>query len=206
MRYNNKKDGKAIILIDAGYLSKLVKYFGNGKYLKYNLQTFAINICKKLGYWCEEICYYTAPPFQSSNPTEGEIKMKKGYDKAISDIKKAGFPPVNVREGRLQKVGDIYKQKGVDTLIAFDLLRYSQIKQHEAIVLVTADTDFVPIIKELKEMYPTKHFLAYFTDLTRKSSFSLSNELWKIFGNNVTSIEKQDLFLSDEDKKRKGIK
>ncbi|MDP2672339.1 MAG: NYN domain-containing protein [Nanoarchaeota archaeon] len=193
---NKESDGKAIVFIDAGYLSKISKYLGGGKYLRYNIQSFAVNICKKLGYWCEEICYYTAPPFQSHNPTKEEIDRKKGYDGTISKIKQSGFPPVRIREGRLQKIGNLYKQKGVDTIIAFDLLRYSQIKQHEAIVLITADTDFVPIIRELKEMYSTKLFLAYFTDLIRKSSFSLSNELWEVFDNNKIRIEKDDFFMN----------
>ena len=115
---------------------------------------------------------------------------------------KMGRPWVKIREGRLQKIGSFYKQKGVDTLIAFDLLRYSQIKEHEAIILVTADTDFVPIIKELKGMYPTKLFLAYFTDLTRKSSFSLSNELWEVFGNNKIRIERDDFFANNSSSKK----
>jgi len=54
----------------------------------------------------------------------------------------------------------------------------------------------VPIIKELEGMYPTKLFLAYFTDLNRKSSFSLSNELWKVFGDNKIKIEKDDFFMN----------
>ncbi|MDP3758100.1 MAG: hypothetical protein Q8Q86_00115, partial [Candidatus Daviesbacteria bacterium] len=74
---NKESDGKAIVFIDAGYLSKISKYLGGGKYLRYNIQSFAVNICKKLGYWCEEICYYTAPPFQSHNPTKEEIDRKK---------------------------------------------------------------------------------------------------------------------------------
>ena len=195
MKRDGRK-GKAIVLIDAGYLSQIAKYLGKGKHLKYNLQTFSVSICKKLGYWCEDICYYTAPPFQSHNPTKEEIDRKKGYDSAMSKIRKAGLPLVWIKEGRLQKIGNVYKQKGVDTRIAFDLLRYSQIKRHEAIILVTADTDFVPIIKELEGMYPTKLFLAYFTELSRKSSFSLSNELWEVFGDNKIKIEKDDFFMN----------
>jgi uncharacterized LabA/DUF88 family protein len=190
------RNRNAIVLIDAGYLSNIAKYLGKGKYLKYNIRTFAVSICKKVGYWCEDVCYYTAPPFQSNKPTREEIDRKRGYDVAMSKIKSNGLPLVWIKEGRLQKIGGVYKQKGVDTQIAFDLLRHSQIKNHEAIILVTADTDFVPIIKELQEMYPTKLFLAYFTDLIRKSSFSLSNELWEVFKNNKIIIEKEDFFLN----------
>ena len=42
---------------------------------------------------------------------------------------------------------------------------------------MTADTDFVPIIKEI--MKNKELTLIYFTDKKRKSAFSLSNHLWK---------------------------
>jgi hypothetical protein len=186
------------LLIDAGYLSKIAKHLGDGSYLKYKIQTFAVNITKKAGFWCEDIVYYTAPPFQSNNPSQDEILRKQGYDKTIEKMKKGGFPRVRIREGRIQKIDNNYTQKGVDTLLAFDLLRYAQLKEHETIILVTADTDFVPIIKELKQMYPTKLFLAFYTDLKRKSGFSLSNELWKIFEREYKiTIKKDDFFMQE---------
>jgi uncharacterized LabA/DUF88 family protein len=93
-------------------------------------------------------------------------------------------PPVIVREGRCQKIGNTYQQKGVDTLITIDLLRIPKKENIDEIILVSSDTDFVPIIEDLKED-EIKVILAYFTDKRRKSAFSLSNHLWKACKNKI---------------------
>lgn len=185
-------EGKAVIFIDGGYLSKVVKTLGGGKYFSYRIQTLAINLAQKLGFWCDEVVFYDSPPFQSNTPSQDERRRKEGYDKMVEKMRRGGMPVVKIREGRLQKINGVFKQKGVDTLITFDLLRYAQIRRYEAIILVSADSDFVPIIKELKIMYPTKLFLAFYTDLNRKSSFSRSNELWTAFEKNLIRIERSD--------------
>lgn len=43
----NRLPDDCIILIDGGFLSKLSKYFGGGKYLIYDLYNFAKNLASK---------------------------------------------------------------------------------------------------------------------------------------------------------------
>ena len=38
---------KTLVFIDAGFLSKLSKHFGNGNYLKFKIRNFVKNICIK---------------------------------------------------------------------------------------------------------------------------------------------------------------
>ena len=168
-----------ILLIDAGYLSHISKHFGKGKPLKYKIENFSVNLCKDLDINCKEIYFYVAPPFQSPKPTKEENKRKANYDKFISKLKKA-LPKIKVREGRLQKINNLFTQKGVDTLMTMDLLKIAQKKEVEGVVLITSDTDFVPIISDVRKNYGIKVILAYFTDRKRKSPFSLSNHLWKV--------------------------
>ena len=59
---------KTIVFIDGGFLSKLSKHFGEGKYIKHNIFTLSKVLSKKQDLFFEHIFYYTAPPFQSSNP------------------------------------------------------------------------------------------------------------------------------------------
>ena len=63
---------KTIIFIDAGFLSKLSKYFGRNKYLTYDLVDFSKNLAKKQNLECEHIYFYTASPFQSDFPIKEE--------------------------------------------------------------------------------------------------------------------------------------
>ena len=168
---------KAVFFIDGGYLSFISKYFGKGKPLKNRIEKFAQNIAKTRNLEIEEIYFYTAPPYQSSTPTEEENKRRANYDKFILKLKEAK-PKINIREGRVQKGEDGFQQKGVDTLLTMDLLKISQKKEIKNLVILTSDTDFVPIIQEIRKDFSVKVILAYFTDRKRKSAFSLSNHLW----------------------------
>ena len=166
----------ATLFIDAGYLSHISKHFGGGKPIKYKIENFAVNLCKDLSLDCKEIYFYVAPPFQSPKPTPDENKRKANYDKFISKLKGV-LPKINIREGRLQKIDNIFTQKGVDTLMTMDLLKIAQKKEVKTIVIITADTDFVPIINDIKKDHKIKVILAYFTDRKRGSDFSMSNHL-----------------------------
>jgi len=167
-----------VIFIDGGYLSFISKHLGEGKPLKFKIEKFAENLAKMNGLSCKEIYYYTAPPYQSASPTESENKRKRNYDKFIQKIGKLN-PKIHTREGRCQKDDKgCFHQKGVDTLLTMDLLKVSQKGDIKTIILLTADTDFVPIIKDIQKDYGMKVILAYFTDRKRKSAFSLSNHLW----------------------------
>ncbi|MFH1801401.1 MAG: NYN domain-containing protein [archaeon] len=89
-----------------------------------------------------------------------------------------------VREGRCQKIDKIYQQKGVDTLLTIDLSRIPKKEGIFDIIVLTSDTDFVPIINDLFED-GINVILAYFTDRKRKSGLSLSNYLWKACKNKI---------------------
>jgi len=169
-----------LVFIDDGFLSKLSKYFGDGKYLKFHRLDFAKKICKKEGLFCEKIFVYTAPPFQSDKPTKTEVERKEGYDKFVTSLNKEG---IVVREGRCQRLkidGDyIYSQKGVDILLAIDLLNISRdYPEVKKIILIASDRDFVPVISDL-EKRDIKIILYTYFEKGRKAAFSTSNHLIK---------------------------
>ena len=170
-----------IIFIDGGYLSFISRYFGRGKPFKYKIEVFANNLAKTKGFKFKKIYFYTAPPYQSPKPTFEKKKRKANYDKFILRLKEA---KIIVREGRCQKIDNTFQQKGVDTLMTMDLSRIPKKEGINQVIVLTSDTDFVPIIKDLSED-GIDVILAYFTDRKRKSGFSLSNHLWKACKNKI---------------------
>lgn len=167
---------QTIVFLDAGYVSALSKYFGEGKPLRVDLQDFAYVLSQDQNKKCIATYYYTAPPYQSTVPTEEERERKARYDKFIAKLKmKKAFM---IREGRCQKKQDgSYAQKGVDTLLVMDLMRLpidDPAVKH--IILVSSDTDFVPVLEALRKqgIHVT---LYHYTDRIRRSQFSLSNHL-----------------------------
>lgn len=167
---------KCAVYIDDGYLSKISKHFGGTDHLKIDYYKLANNMARDLRYWCIERNLYCAPPFQSDPPTQEESKRKSGYDKLVNVLR--NLPDFNVREGRLQKVDGEFHQKGVDTLLTMDLmkLKNNNKKIHTAILL-TCDTDFVPVINEIRRESGIKVILYYFSDFKRNSLFSMSDHL-----------------------------
>ena len=170
----------ALVFVDEAFLSKLSKHIGDGKYIKFDKILFAEKLANKEGLLCKQIFYYLAPPFQSGLSTKDEEKKKEGYDKFVQKLRENG---VVVREGRCQRLkvdGKFeYHQKGVDVLLAMDLTsipyKYPEIK---TVILISSDSDFVPVIKYLYECGLRTVLYTYY-EKKRNTSFSRSNHLIK---------------------------
>ena len=192
---------KTVIFIDAGFLSKLSKHFGDGKYLKNNIINLAKIFSKKERLECKHIFYYTAPPFQSSKPSKEENRRKESYDHFLMRLSQSKI--ITVREGRCQRIINKnkaeYHQKGVDTLLTMDLMNVPiKHKNIKKVILIACDSDFVPVIKNLDDL-GIKTILYIYFDRERDSSFSTSNELIQTVSKYV-SITKKDFedSLKDE--------
>ncbi len=159
----------ALVFIDNGYLKLILKEFKN---VKIDLKLLSFNLCKKLNFWCDSIYLYDAPPYQNPN-SKDDRKRKKNYDKFISKIR---VNDIIVKEGRCQKIGNEFHQKGVDTLLTMDLLSIPDEKNIPNIVIIACDTDFVPVLNKVREK-GFKVYLFHYNDYKRKSKFSMSNYL-----------------------------
>lgn len=169
-----------LVFIDSNFLSKVSEKFGNGKYLSYDLITFSDNLAGNQNLFCHQIYYYTAPPFQSSIPSKDEERKKDGYDRFINKLR---VRKVIIRGGRCQRLkidGRFeYHQKGVDILLAIDLMSVPIKFPHiEKIILIASDSDFVPTIKNLQEQ-GIKIILYTYYEKKRDTKFSRNNHLIK---------------------------
>ena len=169
---------KVLVFIDAGFLSKVSKRFGEGEYIKFKITDFVNNICSKGGYDCEKVFYYTAPPYHPNNPSKNEIYRKERYDFFKNLLVKDG---IVVREGRCQRLKidgrSVYRQKEVDSLMIIDMMSvlvdYPDIKK---VILVSSDSDFVPVIEKLSRKGVKTILYTYFSR-KRDVDFSWSNDL-----------------------------
>lgn len=187
-----------LVFIDAGFLSKLSKHFGGGKYLKHDLIKFSKLISSKQNLFCKKIFYYTAPPFQSETPSFLEKKRKDNYDRFISALTKQSI--ITIREGRCQrlkinnKFG--YNQKGVNNLMIIDLFHivndFPKIKE---IILIASDSDFVPVINDLSKR-GIKTILYTYYEKGRSAKLSTSNYLIKSVSKYI-QLTKQDFLNSN---------
>jgi uncharacterized LabA/DUF88 family protein len=189
-------NNQTLIFIDDGFLSKLSKFFGKGKYIKIHRKKFSEQLAKKENLIPKNISIYTAPPFQSKHPNKEEELRKKGYDKFVNIMRKEG---IIIKEGRCQRLKIngkfVFKQKGVDTHLIMDLMQIPyKHKEIKKIILIASDSDFVPIIKALQEENIKVILYTYF-EKKRNKNFSTSNDL-------IKSVHKYVL-LNKEDFKHK---
>ncbi len=169
-----------LLFVDDGFFGLVKKDIQkkSGKKKKY-LQTFR-NICKKENLNLRHVFIYTAPPYQSPKPTAHETSLMSKYQSMTKMLRNKEW--ITVQEGRCQKIindqgkADYY-QKGVDALIILDMYdfkeTYPNIKQ---IILLASDSDFVPVIKRMKQK-GIKIILYTYFDRVRNSRFSTSNHL-----------------------------
>jgi len=172
-----------IVFVDDGFFGLVKKHFQkqDGKSKKY-LQTFR-NICEKENLNLKHLFIYTAPPYQSSKPTEKEDFLMSKYQNMTKMLRKKDW--ITLREGRCQKYinqkgKEDFCQKGVDALVIMDMY---DIKENfhsvKKIVLIASDSDFVPVIKRMKEKGFEVIIYTYF-DRERSSRFSTSNHLLNV--------------------------
>lgn len=167
-----EKIDDVIVFIDNGYLKKVYDRFKSKNIFNCDIKKFSINLSKEQKLFCKKIYLYDAPPF-----VDNKIKSKK-YSEYVHNLKTRG---IIVREGRCQKILIdkikqlyAYKQKGVDTYITMDLLTCAFEKKASNFILITADTDFVPVIEKIKA-FKIKVILYCLKNKNRK--FFLSNHL-----------------------------
>jgi len=182
---------KTLVLIDAGFLSKLSKYLGGGRYLTYNIISFSKNLADKQGLDCEHIYYYTSPPFQGDKTVNEDAERCKRYEKFKTNLCKNNI--ILVREGRCQRLKVngkfVYGQKGVDALAIIDLMSIPlEHKEVKKIILIANDSDFVPVVEKLKQLDIEVILYTYYSK-KRESSFSRSNELLKAVSRYVQLVK-----------------
>jgi uncharacterized LabA/DUF88 family protein len=170
-----------IVFLDYGYLDKVSMVLNKGVRFKYDPNKFAHTLAKSQNLACKQTYYYVGAPYQDTKPTQEQKKRKHSYDKFVSKMDKvANF---KVRAGRIQRLFNHekkkyeYHQKGVDTLIIMDMIIEPFKRNIKKIIIVTADTDFVPVIDNIRSR-GVKVILFYYTDRKRHSGFSMSNHLW----------------------------
>lgn len=139
--------GKAVVLIDGGYLAKVLETIFHRP--PFDFEEFSDLLCQKAN--CERVrtYYYHCRPYQSDPPTPSEKTRYAEWLKFEDYLKK--IPRLDFRPGRLQRIGTSFKQKGVDVCLSVDLVKLSCKGIIDKAILITGDSDFVSAVNVAKE-------------------------------------------------------
>jgi len=143
--------GEAAILIDGGYLDNVKRNFFSNE--KIDLIKFSNEISTRYlsNMQIFRSFYYDAPPWNGPGSDPKWVTQRNNYHSAISQLD--GYI---LRLGRLKRVSNNppkYVQKGVDVLIAIDIVKLSNQTSISHIVLISGDTDLAPAIKVASDNY-----------------------------------------------------
>jgi uncharacterized LabA/DUF88 family protein len=179
-----------MIFIDGGYLRKimqkeaqsnnidfdklrdlLVKYTGPGS-MHVSYGTIAGELIR--------IFYYDAIVAHKDDPAKNE-EQEKYFD----SIKTHRF--YEVRLGRLIKTEEGYKQKGVDVLLAVDMITKAYQNQYDVCVLLGGDDDLVDVVQAVKNA-GKRVFGVYKKDSTSKRLIDSLDSRYEVNEDTVNSL------------------
>lgn len=169
---------KSAVFLDGGYLSKLTKVVflcEDGTPKKIDFGLFSKKLAKERGTELLRGYYYQCPPYQSSFPTSEEKVRKTSYDTFIYNLRQ--IKQLQLREGRLLRTFDeagkhFFIQKGVDVLLAIDMIKLALKGAIQKVIIVASDSDFIPAVRALKDEGVMVH-IYYYDD----KDFGFSREL-----------------------------
>lgn len=168
--------GRAVVLIDHGYFSAILRdEFGSPKidYLK-----FSETICQD--YLRLRTYLYDCMPYQSDPPTLEQQQLYSSKQKFFAGISK--LPSFDVRFGKIRPRPGGPIQKGVDVLLAVDLVRLSSKGQIQKAFLMAGDADYVPAVKVARDegVSVKLYHSGAFQKMGDKLLPKYSNELWEV--------------------------
>ena len=137
-----------MIFIDGGYLRERIRdIFGHEK-IKFNaLALWLTGIFSRYSIRCELITVYYYDALV--NPTE-DLDRYNEQDRYFGEIRTHDF--YDVKLGRLIKTESGYRQKGVDVLLAIDMLGKAYEDQYDIGILLSGDDDLVDVVRAVKDV------------------------------------------------------
>jgi uncharacterized LabA/DUF88 family protein len=92
----------------------------------------------------QRVYYYDA----IIDPSDDQEEYNK-QNQYLENIREYNFH--EVKTGRLIKTKESYKQKGVDVLLAIDMITKAYHDQYDIAILVAGDDDFIDVVKAVKD-------------------------------------------------------
>ena len=138
---------KTVVLIDNGYLSKILKKCYREVRINYLL--FSDNLC--VGCTRFQTIIYDSMPYQSGFPTYDERQRYARKYRYINKLEK--LDRFTIKLGRCQRNPDgTFIQKGVDVEFALDLTEFANSKTIDKALIVSGDSDFVPAVERANKL------------------------------------------------------
>lgn len=140
-RYINER---VAIFIDAGNM------FHASNYLKIKIDYKKLINLLKRDRWLLRAYFYTGIPNQDMiQEREDLFQQWKKQEGFLNELQKLG---IKVKTMPLKKTPEGYIEKGVDVLLATDMVSLAFRDAYDTAILVSGDSDYVPVVEEIQEL------------------------------------------------------
>ncbi len=158
---------RTALFIDGGYLNNVMKEFP-GRTL--NFEKFSNVIGEKTLF---RTYYYSAMPIVYANSGIEDVERLEKAKSFYTILRE--IPNYEIRLGKLVREyingHETFSQKQVDILFAIDLLSLSIMSKIRKAIIITGDSDFIPLIQKVKDEGVSVHLF---------HGKSYSKDLWEI--------------------------
>jgi len=151
------KDGKirVAIYIDGSNLYHKLKDFGVIKTSKFNY----LALCNFLAGDRKIIpCRYYVGVVRAKDDDKFAQAMRSEQQRLFSNLKNQGFC---VKQGYLMENNGKFHEKGVDVKIAVDLLVGAYDDLYDVAILISSDTDLIPVISKIKHLNKRVEYIGF---------------------------------------------
>jgi len=140
-RYINEK---VAIFIDAGNM------FHASGYLKVKIDYRKLINFLKRDRWLLRAYFYTGIPspemMQENEELRSQWKRQEGF---LNELQRMG---IKVKAMPLKRTPEGYIEKGVDVLLATDMVSLAFRDAYDTAILVSGDSDYVPVVEEIQQL------------------------------------------------------
>jgi uncharacterized LabA/DUF88 family protein len=136
---------RAVVFIDNAYLFAVRR----DEFQSTPIDYLALSNRISMGYQRLRTYVYDAWPYQGSPPTQHQSNLLGGMQSFVRAVER--FPSFEIRMGKQRPRGTEYVQKGVDVLVAVDMMRLALKQQIQKAVLIAGDADYVPVVNAIKD-------------------------------------------------------
>lgn len=175
-------------LVEKRFINERVAIFIDGSNMFHACNTLKIRIdYRKLiqfltkDRWLLRTYFYTGVP-SGNLPKEiyEEFKKQRGFLNELSNI------GLKVKTIPLKKTPEGYIEKGIDILIATDMISLAFRNAYDTAILVSGDSDFIPVVEEIQQLGKRVENVAF----KRESSYNLR----KTCDSSIILDEYKDIF------------
>jgi uncharacterized LabA/DUF88 family protein len=146
---------RAIVFVDGQNLFHAVKKAFGYNYPNYDVLSLAQAICKRQGWSCERVQFYTGVPDLTDNPFWHQFwaaklpAMNHQGVKVFSRSLRYQMKTITLPDGSQQTLR-VGQEKGIDVRIALDVVRAMRLRECEVVVVFSQDQDLSEVADEVR--------------------------------------------------------